>query len=309
MAKKGTTGELNEAFLPLENREPTTGEVKQAFLPHENRGKTKDKTKLVVLAGSVVLNVFLIALIIITAMYMAGESVSLRGDSALCINCSFIKLHPEDDLSAFSVYEDNTCCLRNGGNYSQMVDKLVEGKLKKQLLSDSKPYQPLHCDGDNGNKVPVIKMVGRWVNLPHPSSSRFPWLRWDVAVHRSDPDMKGQLTQDDTHITVGSTGIYQIYSQLVLQNTQPEELSSYSESPNKYYMHAIYKQTSSGHDERILGGSYTYYQNKDGDTMTTSYIGSPYQLRKGDRIGVKVHDVSQVVASNLTNFFGMHLIQ
>ena len=276
----------------------------------EIQTKKPSKTKLVVLIGSSTLNVFLIALIAITWRYMTSESVTLRGDSALCLNCSLLRLHPDDDLSAFSVYEGDTCCLRKGGNYSDMVDKLVERKLKEELVSESRPFQPLHCDADSRNRVPVVKLIGRWANLPDTSSSRFHWLKWDEAVFRSDSSKdRGQLTHDGTHITVGSTGIYQIYSQLVLQRSHPERISSYSESPSKYYMHAIYKYSPSGHDERILGGSYTYYDNKDGDTMTTSYIGSPYQLRKGDKIGVKVHDVNEVVPSNLTNFFGMHLIQ
>lgn len=288
---------------------PRGGKTERKKQTEEIQTKDPSKTKLVVLCGSVILNTFLTALIVITIVYMTSESVTLRGESTLCLNCSVLRLHPDDDLSAFSVYEDDTCCLRKGGNYSDMVDKLVERKLKEDLVSGSRQYQPLHCDANSRNRIPVVKLIGKWVNLPDTSSSRFPWIKWDEAVLRSDTTMKGQLTHDGTHITVGSTGIYQIYSQLVLQKSQPERISSYSESPNKYYMHAIYKYSSSGHDERILGGSYTYFGNKDGDTMTTSYIGSPYQLRKGDKIGVKVHDVNEVVPSNLTNFFGMHLIQ
>ena len=73
-------------------------------------------------------------------------------------------------------------------------------------------------------------------------------------------------------------------------------------------MHAIYKTNGHNIYRRILGGSYTYYPNKDGDSVITSYLGSPFQLIKGDMIGVKVHDVDEVVPSNFSNFFGMHLI-
>ena len=117
------------------------------------------------------------------------------------------------------------------------------------------------------------------------------------------------MTYDDTHITVHKTGIYQIYTQVSLQNKQPEEPSTHATIADKFYVHAVYKQSGSGHDERILGGSYTYYRNQNGESKITNYISSPYQLVKGDRIGVKVHDISQVVPSSVTNFFGMHLIQ
>ena len=142
-----------------------------------------------------------------------------------------------------------------------------------------------------------------------PESTRFHWLKWDKAFHSNSGNEKEQLTYDDTYITVGSTGIYQIYSQIVLHNQHPDEPSPHAYTSDRYYVHAIYKQSRSGHDERILGGSYTYYESKNGETTITNHIGSPYQLVRGDKIGVKVHDVSQVVPSNITNFFGMHRIQ
>ena len=296
----------------MEKQEPLLNEDEAV---HKNqpltiRSKDPKHTKLVVLLGSAILNVFLVALNIITGVYMAQEEVKLRADSTLCLNCSDLRLHPDDDFSIFSVYADGNCCLRKGGNYSDMVDRLVERKLKEDLVSESRPYKPLYCDADSKSRVPVVKLIGRRKNLYEASASRFYWLKWDEAVLRSNSEAnRGELTHDGLHITVGSTGIYQIYSQLVFQKSQPEGVSAYSESPNKYYLHAIYKYSASGYDERILGGSYTYFDNQDGDTMTTSYIGSPYQLRKGDKIGVKVHDFSEVVPSNLTNFFGMHLIQ
>ena len=36
--------------------------------------------------------------------------------------------------------------------------------------------------------------------------------------------------------------------------------------------------------------------------MTTNYIGSPYLLMKGAKIGVKVHDVNELVPSEVSNF-------
>lgn len=207
----------------------------------------------------------------------------------------------------FAKREGDICCVKDGGNYSSMTNKLVERTLKERLISASKQYQPLHCHRDKN--VPAVKLVGKWKNEPDPESTRFHWLKWDNAFRANYGSEEEQLTYDDTYITVGSTGIYQIYSQIVLHNQQPDEPSPYAYTSDRYYVHAIYKQSSSGHDERILGGSYTYYQNKNGESTITNHISSPYQLVRGDTIGVKVHDISQVVPSNITNFFGMHRIQ
>ena len=137
----------------------------------------------------------------------------------------------------------------------------------------------------------------------------FSWLKWDMAVNRNGSDAHKQMTFDDTYITVESTGLYYIYSQIVLQNKlKTQETSPDSTSTPIFYLHGVYKTGSGGHVERILGGSYTYYPNKNGGSMTTNYIGSPYLLKKGAKIGVKVHDVNELVPSEVSNFFGMHLI-
>lgn len=310
-----STPSKKEAFgdEPLLKQQDTAKSIpKYRKLESLNSKYTDDKRKQdlhtkVVLFGSLLLNVFLIILNGITVDYMVSEQSKITRNSNTCLNCSELKLHPDDDLSLFDVYEGNVCCVKHGGNYSTVVEKLVTKNLKESLISESPQYQPLYCRRED-RVVSVIKLVGKLTNIPPPDTrnSRFPWLQWTTDIPGSTD---GLLSNDHTHITVDRTGIYQIYSQLVFHNRRVEGPSSYSSGSDRYYVHAIYKTSTSGHDERLLGGSYTYYRNQNGETEVSSYIGSPYQLRKGDRIGVKVHDVSQVVPSNLTNFFGMHLIQ
>ena len=76
-----------------------------------------------VLVGSVALNAFLVLLISITVHYLNSERRETKRESTLCLNCSHLKLHPDDDLSMYDIYE-GVCCVKNGGNYSSMADKV-----------------------------------------------------------------------------------------------------------------------------------------------------------------------------------------
>lgn len=287
-------------------------EIEPCLEPAGNRTETNEivpkdskKTKRLLFA-STVLCVGLICLNILTYVYMITESRNIERQTNLCMKCSHMKLHPDDDLSNFEVFEgSDSCCLKANGSYSQLVDKLIDRNMKMKLLSESRPYRPLHC----AKVKPAIKLVGKSINHADPQTTRFQWLKWDLEFYRVGDNKRGFLIHDDTYIEVKSSGIYQIYSQISLENKQSEEPSAYSTSSDRYYVHAVYRQSGPGHDERLLGGSYTYFQNKDGKSAITSYVSSPFQLIGGDKIGVKVHDTRQVMSNNLTNFFGLHLIE
>ena len=76
-----------------------------------------------VFVGSVALNAFLVLLISITVHYMNSERRETKRETTLCLNCSHLKLHPDDNLSMYDIYE-GVCCVKNGGNYSSMADKV-----------------------------------------------------------------------------------------------------------------------------------------------------------------------------------------
>ena len=84
--------------------------------------KVKRRT-ICVLVGSVAFNAFLVLLISITVHYMNSERRETKRESTLCLNCSHLKLHPDDDLSMYDIYE-GVCCVKNGGNYFSMADKV-----------------------------------------------------------------------------------------------------------------------------------------------------------------------------------------
>lgn len=106
-----------------------TEEEKQLCKEFEGGRKPKEdhyssRKIIFVLTGSVVLCFCLLSLNITTFYYLITESRERRGDTTLCLNCSYLRLHPDDDLDRFSVYEPNTCCLKEDGNYSEIVDKV-----------------------------------------------------------------------------------------------------------------------------------------------------------------------------------------
>ena len=88
-----------------------------------NKDDRRGTSKLV-LMGSIILSLFIGLLNIITLCYIFTEDNTITRDSKLCVNCSHVTLHDDDDLTMFDVYENNVCCVKHGGNYSSMVDKV-----------------------------------------------------------------------------------------------------------------------------------------------------------------------------------------
>ena len=103
-----------------------------AFITEEEQpklGDTRNKddrrgTSRLVLMGSIILSLFIGLLNIITLCYIFTEDNTITRDSKLCVNCSHVTIHDDDDLTLFDVYENNVCCVKHGGNYSSMVDKV-----------------------------------------------------------------------------------------------------------------------------------------------------------------------------------------
>ena len=119
----------NEIFL----RENEAGSSKDPDIKHTKvKLKEKKRTKLL-LYGSIILNLLLIALIVITIVYMVSEVPEIRRESNLCLNCSYLRLHPNDDLSMFSKSKGDICCVKDGGNYSSMTNKVKNEWVNKWI--------------------------------------------------------------------------------------------------------------------------------------------------------------------------------
>ena len=113
--KQGSEGDKPD---DLKSKEPTSKKL-------DSGQKYKaDKKRVLALIGSSSLGVLVCALDIITAVYMITESKDLRRESQLCINCSNLGLYPDDEKSVFYVEEPDSCCIRDGGNLSFIVDKV-----------------------------------------------------------------------------------------------------------------------------------------------------------------------------------------
>ena len=99
-------------------------ETEQSMPSEANNKDDRRGTSRLVLMGSIILSLFIGLLNIITLCYIFTEDNTITRDSKLCVNCSHVTLHDDDDLTMFDVYVNNVCCVKHGGNYSSMVDKV-----------------------------------------------------------------------------------------------------------------------------------------------------------------------------------------
>ena len=109
-------GDLEHHAFITEEEQPKLGDT-------HNKDDRRGTSRLV-LMGSIILSLFIGLLNIITLCYIFTEDNTITRDSKLCVNCSHVTLHDDDDLTMFDVYENNVCCVKHGGNYSSMVDKV-----------------------------------------------------------------------------------------------------------------------------------------------------------------------------------------
>ena len=97
---------------------------KESSKLNENDGKENPNGIKLLLGGSAVLNVLLCIQVGKTLGNMLSNKADVRMNSGLCLNCSHVTLYPDADLRMFDVYESNICCVKEGGNYSSIVDKV-----------------------------------------------------------------------------------------------------------------------------------------------------------------------------------------
>lgn len=112
----------------------------------------------------------------------------------------------------------------------------------------------------------------------------------------------------DKEIRIGKSGLYHVYIQ-VLFAYNPETMPT-NERPLAFsYEVCLVKQKNKGrYHQRLLLSMDTPCATDDGLETTTSYLGSVFELDKGDSLYVKVSKIGHVKPVPHMNFFGVYML-
>lgn len=138
-------------------------------------------------------------------------------------------------------------------------------------------------------------------------------LKWDgesdMAIY-AKKDVRIIHHEEHGVIEIRKSGLYQVYSQVVLEHDMRDNDQRNSGS---IYQHSVIKKEAGApgdniREETLMKVSNTHCQSEYDKQTITSYISGAFQLSEGDRLGVKAHNMSDVVQIPHMNFFGVHML-
>jgi hypothetical protein len=161
----------------------------------------------------------------------------------------------------------------------------------------------------NNYKIDKFVIQHIFVSFLGPSDHKLKWDGTsDLAIDLNDTRIKHHV--DHGLIEIKKSGLYQIYSQIVLEHEMNDRDQHGSAS---IYQHSvILKQAGMPDDYNrekfILKVSNTHCASVSDTHTITSYISGAFQLTEGDKLGVRVHNNSEIAAVPHMNFFGVHML-
>lgn len=79
------------------------------------------------------------------------------------------------------------------------------------------------------------------------------------------------------------------------------------------YQHSVVRLEAGAQGYRarekvILKASNSHCVSNTNRQTVTSYLGGAFQLGEGDKLAVKVHNITEIVPAAHMNFFGVHML-
>lgn len=273
-------------------------------------GKIERQYKTAIILFSIT-NVFLLILIIITAVYAFGKPEPPRENVRLCLPCTDLEHHPYDTLQGIEVVDTNStkCCVKKNEDANLLVGYFADTWIKKYLARENKPLRQYVCNDTSSAAKPVMKLVGK----SESQEAKHHKLRWngdhDLSISR------GEISHHREHgyIEIKVAGLYQIYSQVVLKHDMHSQQTMHFHQHSMYHHCIILIPNGVTHNgvpmERTILKNSNPYCSSDSDMHhVTSFVGGAFQLLEGDRIAVKVSNKSEISLEPHMNFFGAHML-
>lgn len=135
-------------------------------------------------------------------------------------------------------------------------------------------------------------------------------VTWDAAsemgIHpHSQRDIS--YNEKDHEIRIHKSGMYHVYSQVTFEHSGNNTESSHP----LIFCHMVFhvkSGTGNEYSDEIMRSMKTTCDSDDVSQDVTSYIGSVFQLEKGDALFVKVYYKEKVKSHPHVNYFGAHML-
>ncbi|KAL4220493.1 tumor necrosis factor (ligand) superfamily [Mactra antiquata] len=252
------------------------------------------------------LNVLITILIILTVNYIVKDTnCEIIRETRICVNCSDLVIHPDDTIETVHKMSDGTCCVAAGQNVYDLVHLYTSRWLKNNLAERNASFHRFKCGSENERHT--IKIVGQQKRQEKMHHNK---VLWDSDSKMAViPDAK-YMTHHPEHgfIEIKRTGLFFVYSQLVLEHDGPGNVDEYNNGLISY-QHSISLITAGSdqiHARSILLNKDTRCSCTKDKYRFTSQLGSAFQLNKGDKLFVRVSNVTEIVPDPVMNHFGVH---
>lgn len=263
----------------------------------------------------VLLDLILVTGIIVVGCLMYFErKLDPSSDIALCLRCKDLQIHPDDVIEGMLLKGETNdiCCMKDRENSDNLMSYFVDHWLKEKLAKDDRRFTRYQCRDQSisGTQKPyiIIKLVGRNVK----QTEKHDKILWDG---RSDAAILSDNKDFDHHkehgvIEIKEAGLYQIYTQVVLNH---DKIWHRKHHKANVYQHSVIRladKRSVIHDQYdvIMKASNNFCSCKTEKQVVTSYLGGAFYLSEGDRLAVKVNNITEIVPVAHMNFFGMYMV-
>lgn len=112
---------------------------------------------------------------------------------------------------------------------------------------------------------------------------------------------------EDKEIRIGKSGLYHVYSQILFEHN-PNTTNLHGRP--LVFSHSVYRvmaKDRGGHSQILYRSYDTPCQTKT-DVLSSSYLGSVFQLQRGDSLYVKVSNKEHVKPIPHMNIFGAYML-
>ncbi|KAL3846461.1 hypothetical protein ACJMK2_017449 [Sinanodonta woodiana] len=285
---------------------------KQEFVNGGNVGRSSEKVWKIAIVVLVVVNIILLASILAVTITWrnerAGEALSMKQESIMCLPCEDVYHHPDDVIQNIQGFEKRTegdqymCCGHASKHLDQLVSVYTEKAHQKEKNLKLLTSNPYNCKEGSQVVKPSAHLVGITKSIQDMHDHHM--LKWNQTGKLSKLN---EVVYEDGKVRVKSSGYYYIYSQITYQDHS--DPSPYSDNAIVLH-HSIHKEYNGGGDttrEKLLESSQSRCQIIGGKSNKTSYIGAVFYLKENDLIQVRVSHPPKLMPSEHSNYFGMYL--
>ena len=135
-------------------------------------------------------------------------------------------------------------------------------------------------------------------------------LQWDGDSDLAIVDKSISHHKQHGFIEIKKSGLYQVYSQIVLDHDNNTRRLN---EPDTYIHRVIQIKAEVSHhispyETTLMKACNTHCSTATNRQTITSYLGGSFVLSEGDKLAVKVSNITEIVAVPHLNYFGAYML-